>query len=52
MFSVIRITANRNVKTTLRKQSLGWFDYWVIASTGLFVLSSVAAPAIVGLVAK
>lgn len=52
MFLVIRITANRNVKTTFRKQSLGWFDYLVIASTGVFVLTSVAAPAIVELVAK
>ena len=52
VFSVIRITAKRNVKTTYRKQPLGWFDYLITASTTLCVLTVVAAPTIVGLVAK
>jgi len=52
VFVVIRITAKRNVKTAYRKQKFGLFDITIFLLTGLSVLSTIAAPTIIGLVQK
>jgi hypothetical protein len=52
VFVVIRITAKRNVKTAYRKQKFGLFDITIFLLTGFSVLSTIAAPTIIGLVQK
>lgn len=52
VFSVIRITAQRNVKTAFRPHPLGWFDYLIFVTAIVSVLTTIAAPSIIGLVAK
>jgi len=50
--AVIRVTAKQNVKTTYQRHTLGWFDLLIFGLTSFAVLTTIAAPTIIGLVAR